>query len=304
MKKIVLLFFVLFLVQITNAQEKHILTSDSVNLYIMVKGKGNPCLFLHGGPASGSFFLEKLAGDYLEQHFQMIYLDQRGSGRSTSPKDKNYSMDRMVNDFEEVRIALGIDKWITLGHSFGGLLQMGYIQKHPDVIEGMIMINCTLNIPESFNKSWFPEACGFLKLNDRRYYLDESVPIKDRLDSILKPLIQQDIIWKMSFSTKRDNEDMNVIFNDLPRGNDDFFNYGFIINDYLQNYQKETVKVNQPVLFFYGERDWCIGPEHYKGVHFPNMILWHFEGEHMMPFLKNKPDLEKAIDSYILKYKF
>jgi hypothetical protein len=34
------------------------------------------------------------------------------------------------------------------------------------------------------------------------------------------------------------------------------------------------------------------------------MILWHFEGEHMMPFLKNKPDLEKAIDSFIVKYKF
>ena len=53
----------------------------------------------------------------------MIYLDQRGCGRSTSPKDNNYSMDRMVNDFEEVRKYLGIDKWITLGHSFGGLLR-------------------------------------------------------------------------------------------------------------------------------------------------------------------------------------
>ena len=304
MKRITILVIALFFVRNINAQERYILTSDSVRLYVNVKGKGTPCLFIHGGPGSGSYFLEKLVGDSLEQHFRMIYLDQRGSGRSTSPKDKNYSMDRMVKDFEEVRISLGIDKWITLGHSFGGLLQMGYVLEYPNVIDGMIMINCTLNIPESFNKSWFPKACEFLNLNDRRYYLDESVPIKDRLDSILIALIQEDIIWKMSFSAKRDNEEMNVIFDNFPRGNNDFFNYGFVINDYLYNYQKETAKVTKPVLFFYGERDWCIGPEHYKGVHFSNMILWHFDGEHMMPFLKNKPELYKAINCFVDHYKF
>jgi hypothetical protein len=42
----------------------------------------------------------------------------------------------------------------------------------------------------------------------------------------------------------------------------------------------------------------------YKRVNFPNMILWKSDIEHMMPFLRNKPDLEKAINSYIDKYKF
>jgi len=67
------------------AQEMNIMTSDSVSLYVNVKGSGTPCLYLHGGPGSGSYWLEKFFGEYLEQHFQMIYLDQRGVGRSTSP---------------------------------------------------------------------------------------------------------------------------------------------------------------------------------------------------------------------------
>jgi len=103
-----------------------------VDLYENVKGKGTPCLNIHGGPGSGSYWHEKFAGDSLEQHFQMIYLDQRGVGRSTSPNDQNYSLDRMVKDFEEVRILLGIEQWLTLGHSFGGLLQMGYVISKPN----------------------------------------------------------------------------------------------------------------------------------------------------------------------------
>jgi proline iminopeptidase len=247
--------------------------------------------------------LEKLVGDYLEKHFQMIYLDQRGSGRSASSKNGSYSMDRMINDFEEVRKNLGIEKWITFAHSFGGVLQMGYILKHPEIMSGMIMINCTLNIPESFNNSWFPKACEFLNLHDSKFFKDDSIPIKTRLDSIITILVQKDIIWKMSFSSKKANEDMNQIFANVPRGNNDFFNYAFAIDDYLRDYLKETDKITIPVLFFSGEKDWCVGPQHYRKVHFPDMILWRSNCEHMMPFLKKKPELEKAINTYFKKLK-
>ncbi|MDD5047097.1 MAG: alpha/beta fold hydrolase, partial [Bacteroidales bacterium] len=123
MERIVLAGILLLTGIALNAQERTILTSDSVSLYVNVKGSGTPCLYLHGGPGSGSYWLEKFFGNYLEQNFQMIYLDQRGVGRSTSPRDGNYSMDRMVCDFEEIRQALGLSQWLTLGHSFGGILQ-------------------------------------------------------------------------------------------------------------------------------------------------------------------------------------
>ncbi len=32
----------------------------------------------------------------------------------------------------------------NLGHSFGGILQAGYAERHPQVIKGMIMLNCSL----------------------------------------------------------------------------------------------------------------------------------------------------------------
>lgn len=64
-------------------------TSDSTTLYINVEGSSPACLYIHGGPGSGSYLLEKLYGDSLEKHFKMVYLDQRGVGRSRSPGKSN-----------------------------------------------------------------------------------------------------------------------------------------------------------------------------------------------------------------------
>lgn len=95
-----------------NAQSMLIRTSDSVDLFVRVKGKGTPCLYIHGGPGSGSYWLEKFSGEFLEQHFQMIYLDQRGVSRSTSPTDANYSMDSEVGHVPFIENKADLEKAI------------------------------------------------------------------------------------------------------------------------------------------------------------------------------------------------
>ncbi len=303
MKKLILLFLILVLAIESHAQVKHIITSDSVDLYVTIKGKGIPCLYLHGGPGSGGYWLEKLVGDSLEQHFQMIYLDQRGVCRSSSPKDKNYSMDRMVKDFEEVRKALGIKQWITLGHSFGGVLQMGYVLRFPQAIKGMIMINCVLNFEESYQTSWCPKACEFLNITNPQYFKDETIPTEVRWDSLISALNKKDLMWKMLFSDRKNMEIINKACSEIPNWNWEFGSIAMTIKDYWINFFKETGNIEIPVLFFYGKKDWCVGPEHYKDVKFPNIILWGSDVGHM-PFLENKDDMMKAISSYQRMYKF
>ncbi len=283
------------------AQERHIITSDSVALYIKVKGKGMPCLYMHGGPGSGSYWLEKFSGNLLEQHFQMIYLDQRGVGRSSSPRDNNYSMDRMIKDFEEVRESLGIEHWLTLGHSFGGILQMGYVTSKPNTIDGMIFINCTLEMDNSFGESWLPKAVELAGQNVPAVCLDTSVSLYERMLAIMPVLNEKDIMWRLFFASEENNRKMNETYGNFSNWNIDFSERAMEVADYWNDFRKLTPKVEQPVLFFYGKTDWAIGPDHYKGISFPNMLLWGSEVGHM-PFLENKEDLEKAICSYINKY--
>jgi pimeloyl-ACP methyl ester carboxylesterase len=57
-----------------------------------------------------SVYLGELGG--LSRHRQMIVLDQRGTGRSATPKDSaSYRCDRLVEDVEALREHLGLAGW-------------------------------------------------------------------------------------------------------------------------------------------------------------------------------------------------
>ena len=301
MKKSFLLLTALLLAAVVYAQEKHVITSDSVYLYVNVKGEGTPCLYLHGGPGSGSYWLEKFVGDSLEKHFRMIYLDQRGVGRSTSPADGNFSMERMVKDFEEEREALGIGRWITLGHSFGGLLQMGYALRHPSTVDAMIMINASLNMGMNFKTSWCPKACEFLGITDRSYFGDESIPLHIRWDSLITALNSSDLMWKMGFASREEMDLMNSTYGELPSWNGDFSEVAMKMDDYAVDFTESSATVSVPVLFIYSTRDWMIGPEHYKTVKFPEMMLQGIDAVHI-PFFGDNADIMQAIRIFRKKY--
>ena len=53
-----------------------------------------------------------------------------------------------------------------------------------------------------------------------------------------------------------------------------------------------------PVLFYFGSRDWMVGPEHYRMIEFPDLLLWPAETAHM-PFLENQNDLLQAIRTFL-----
>ncbi len=297
MKRNILMLALLFLVGITKAEEKQFTTSDGVKLYVKVEGHGTPLLYLHGGPGSGSYWFEQFFGDFMEQHFTVVYLDQRGVGRSGSAKDGNYSMDRMVQDFEELREFLGYDSWLTLGHSFGGLLQMGYAERFPESLKGMLMINCTLNITQTCCESWFPKAAEFL---GEQYVSceNDSIPVMERMGYFGDRLREKNVFWKMAYLDQKNEAVMNKTYEPFPDWNYDFGSAAMNNPEYWKNFKPLTAKMEMPVLFFYGSKDWMIGPEHYKGIDFPNLMLWKSEVGHM-PFMEAKRDLSKAILAFV-----
>jgi len=303
MKLISVFFFLMISVFTVQAYEKYVVTSDSVKLYVNVKGTGPACLYIHGGPGSGSYWLEKFSGDFLEQNFQMIYLDQRGVGRSSSPGDNNYSMERMIKDFEEVRASLNIKKWLTLGHSFGGILQMGYVTAHPTLISGMIFINCTLSMNESFKDSWLPKAIGLAGEDVPSVCLDTTVSVFQRMLAIMPVLNEKGEMWKIFFESQENSRRMNETYSDFDTWNSDQSENILEMPEYWDDFRKFTYDVKQPVLFYYGRTDWAIGAEHYKGLAFPKMQLWGSDAGHF-PFLENKDDLMNAVKKFMNNNQF
>lgn len=301
MRKFFVMSSLLFMALNLFAEEKRITTSDGVELYVKVEGEGTPLLYIHGGPGSGSYWFEKFFGDFMEQHFTVVYLDQRGVGRSASAKDGNYSMDRMAADFEDVRKSLGYKNWLTLGHSFGGILQMGYAQRYPDAQIGMLMINCTLDITQTCCESWFPKAAEFAEEEFISCEKDSLQPL-ERMDYYIGKLREKKVFWKMAYRDQKNEAVMDSTYEGFDNWNYDFGNAAMSNPEYWKNFKPLTSEIETPVLFFYGSKDWMIGPEHYRDVQFPNMMLYKSEVGHI-PFLEAKEDLMKAIVAFTRKYK-
>lgn len=107
---------------------------------------GRPALFLHGGPGVGISPAYRQFFD--PEHFRIILVDQRGSGRSTPHAEiKENTTNDIVADLEQIRTHLGIDDWVVMGGSWGSLLALVYAIKHPTSVAGIIIRGIFLSRP-------------------------------------------------------------------------------------------------------------------------------------------------------------
>jgi len=113
--------------------------ADGVMIWYEEFGKGEPLMIIHGGPgASHDYFLPYLIP--LARHNRLIFIDERGSGKSEQLEDvKQYTVENMVEDVEAVRKALGLGKINLLGHSFGGVLAQAYALKYQQNLSHLIL---------------------------------------------------------------------------------------------------------------------------------------------------------------------
>lgn len=113
--------------------------ANGVMIYYEEFGEGEPLMILHGGPgASHDYFLPYLLP--LARHNRLIFIDERGSGRSGILDDASqYTVENMVEDVEAVRTALGLGKMNLLGHSYGGVLAQAYAFKYQENLSHLIL---------------------------------------------------------------------------------------------------------------------------------------------------------------------
>ena len=99
---------------------------------------GAPVLVLHGGPGGGCS--PGMRRFFDPAHYRVVLFDQRGCGRSTpnASVEANTTWD-LVADIERIREALGIERWIVFGGSWGACLALLYAQAHPDRVQALTL---------------------------------------------------------------------------------------------------------------------------------------------------------------------
>ncbi|WP_206986071.1 alpha/beta fold hydrolase [Hymenobacter telluris] len=273
-----------------------LLTSDSVRLYVQVAGQGVSCVYVHGGPGAGSYSFEKLGGNRLEDQLRMVYYDQRGSGRSGSSPRKNYSMARMVQDLEELRQQLGLEKWVVLAHSFGGTIATAYATTYPQRVQALVLTNAVLNPPASlesmlhYGTSLLPAAAQ----------PNPSLPLPQRFGMVMGALQQQKLAWQLQFSADSLASRASRAARAVP-SNSDFSQQVFSgqLPDYGQDFGPATARLTMPVLNIVGQDDRTTGatPSTFR---LPRQQTVTLPGKHNS-FLEQPVAFRQAVVSFVQK---
>lgn len=121
--------------------EEGYLKLEDTELYYQVMGSGNPLMVVHGGPLLDHGYLEPQIGK-LSDSYQIVFMDQRLSGRSSANSDSsNIRVSTFVSDIEALREHLDLGKIHLMGHSWGGYLALHYGLEYQENLRSLVLVS-------------------------------------------------------------------------------------------------------------------------------------------------------------------
>ncbi len=120
--------------------QRNLAVGDGHTVYVEQCGRpdGIPVLVLHGGPGGGCSPAMRRYFD--PAVYRIVLFDQRGCGRSRPHASIQANTTwHLVRDIETIRQALGIDRFILFGGSWGATLALVYAITHPDRVAHLVL---------------------------------------------------------------------------------------------------------------------------------------------------------------------
>lgn len=143
---------ILILASCTHMSNTRFVNGPQGRLHVDDGGKGSavPVLLVHGNGANLTQWQAQL--DHLRRSRRAVAFDLRGMGMSDPAKNGDYSLAAMVDDINAVTNALGLQRFVLVGHSYGGGVVAAYAAKHPERVAGVV----------------FADAAGSVKISDEQ----------------------------------------------------------------------------------------------------------------------------------------
>jgi proline iminopeptidase len=225
-------------------------------------------LLLHGGPGGTHEAFESFESFFPQEGIEFYEYDQLGSMLSDHPTDSSlWTTERFVEEVEQVRIALGLDKnnFYVLGHSWGGILAMEYALKYQANIKGLIISNMVSSIPQYVQyannvlaKQMDPKIVDTIRLMESKKQYTNPRYMEILQPNYYEKHLCRTIPWPepvvRAFS--HINQEIYV----MMQGPSEFGASGRLLN---WDRSKDLPKIEVPTLTIGGEHD-TMDPEHMK----------------------------------------
>ncbi len=143
--------------------QQGVFTIDGFPLAYRIEGNGSPILVV----GSARYYPRLFAAD-LAQVLKLVYVDHRGfsvpiAALGTDAAGASTTLERVVEDIEAMRQALGLEDLVILGHSGHAFMAAEYALAYPEHVRGVALLNTApTNSPERQQQSFafFDEAAS------------------------------------------------------------------------------------------------------------------------------------------------
>lgn len=192
-------------------------TVNGARLFFDVDGEGltpdggsmrrKPAIILvHGGPGADHTIF-KPGYSQLTDIAQLVYYDHRGNGRSDLCDERTWTLRQWGDDLKGLCDALGIEKPIVLGVSFGGFVALSYATRHPGHASGLVLISTAAKVDfpsiyGAFDRLGGPEARDMAETywenptaETRALYRERCVPLYQKRQSASTDW-QERVLWR------------------------------------------------------------------------------------------------------------
>ncbi len=102
-------------------------------------GEGRPFLLVHG-LASNAMTWDGVARALSVAGHRVVAVDQRGHGLSDKPQT-GYGFDEVTSDLRALTDALGLQRSVIVGQSWGGNVVLDFAGRYPEATSGIILVD-------------------------------------------------------------------------------------------------------------------------------------------------------------------
>jgi proline iminopeptidase len=281
------------------------------NIWFRGVNTANPALILlHGGPGASEAALFRHYNAALEQHFLMVYWEQRGTGRSYDadiPPD-SMTIAQFLRDLDEVvelvRRRFDKDKVGLLGHSWGTVLGTIYAHQHPQNVAAYVGVAQIADMAEGVRLSYEFALSEATKRGHRRA-IAALQAIAPSLDSVSERLTIGKWVERFGGAFHGNLSTGKLIWAALSTDEAnliDLVKFGQGNHFSLTQLEGETSQLNLsdhyrsfdvPIFFLLGRYDWhvpaVLAAQYFEKIEAPcKRLVWFEQSAHNPPF--EEPD--------------
>jgi pimeloyl-ACP methyl ester carboxylesterase len=104
-------------------------------------GTGPCAIVLAGGPGTDPAYMAPVARHVAALGYRAILLAQRGTGRSAQAGGERLTVAGSIADLEDLRRALGAERMVLIGHSFGTAIAQAYADAWPEHVDRLVLLD-------------------------------------------------------------------------------------------------------------------------------------------------------------------